>query len=106
MRRALVVVLWALCASACSSVEWSPPNVSADALGGPGADVQVYDFSNPEYFEAIDGGSVKVRATYLDQIGILCDVGWGRSCPMDVGVAKGAACFCKSVWGPIWGHAA
>ena len=105
MRVTPFVALLALCASSCSSVEWSPPSASADALGGPGADVAVFDFSNAEYFEMHPDGTVTVRSAYQETIGTLCDVGWGRSCPMEVGLSKGARCFCKSVWGPIWGHA-
>jgi hypothetical protein len=105
MRVTLAVVLLGLLASACSSVEWSAPTPADAATGGPGPDVGVFDFSNPEYFEAQPGGGVTIRPAYKEKIAIICDVGWGRSCSMGVGVAKGAACFCTTVWGPIAGQA-
>lgn len=99
-------MLLALLASACS-VGWSAPTTSEDAAGGaaPGDQVMVYDLSDGTYFETHPGGAVTVRSEYRKTIGITCDVGWGRSCSMGVGVPKGSACYCKSVWGPIWGHA-
>jgi hypothetical protein len=104
MRLGLLAAFLALLASSCS-VDWSAPSTSDEATGHPGAGVNVYEFSNGEYFEAHPGGAVTIRPAHQDTIGITCDIGWGRSCAMGVGVPKGAACYCQSVWGPIWGHA-
>jgi len=104
MRLGPLAALLLLLASSCS-VGWSAPTASDEATGRPGADVSAYDFSNGEYFEAHPGGAVTVRPAHQNAIGITCDTGWGRSCTMGVGVAKGSACYCQSVWGPIWGHA-
>jgi hypothetical protein len=110
--RACCAALVAVLASACSSgdhgfpwVELGPPGPGADAAGGPGTDVTAYDFSNQQYFEVQPGGEVSVRAAYEKTIAITCDVGWGRTCALGVGIPMGSVCFCKSVWGPIWGHA-
>jgi hypothetical protein len=88
------------------SFEYAPPDPSANAAGQPGPDVTVYDLSNEQYFEAHPDGTVTVRAPYDKTIAITCDVGWGRSCLLGVGIPTGAACFCKSVWGAIPGHGA
>ena len=116
MRRGCSVsgfALLALLATACSSgeivlpsVEYAAPPPSANAAGEPGPDVTVYDFSNEQYFESRPDGGPSVRAAYEKTIAITCDIGWGRSCALGVGIPTGSACFCKSVWGPIWGHAA
>jgi hypothetical protein len=99
-----------------------------DPTGSPGADVPVYAFSNPEYFDVHPGGVVTIRPVYEDTIAFTCDIGWGRSCLLGakgqlstcslnplaadatycsplVGVPKGSPCACKSVWGMIPGHA-
>jgi hypothetical protein len=88
------------------SVELAPAQPGANAAGAPGTGVTVYDLSNEQYFETHPDGSVTVRPAYEKTITITCNVGWGRSCTLGVGVPAGSACFCKSVWGAIWGHAA
>lgn len=101
-----LAALFSLFASACASVETGPPPaLGDDATGFPGAGVAVYELSNREYFERQPGGTVTVRPAQQGTIAISCDTGWGRSCALGVGVAKGAPCYCKSVWGAIPGHA-
>jgi hypothetical protein len=101
-----VLILLALLASACGVLVTSPPdNIRGEITGSPGPDVTVYEFSNAEYFEEHPGGIFTIRPAYQNTIGIVCDTGWGRSCSLGVGVPKGSACTCKTVWGPISGHA-
>ena len=111
MRRlALLTLLASSCSSGVAtfripSVEFAGPRPGADAPGEPGPNVTTYDLSNDQYFEAHPDGAVTVRSAYEKTIAITCDVGWGRSCALGVGIPAGSACFCKSVWGAIWGHA-
>src|SRR5262249_52039413 len=107
---AWIVFLTASCSSEevplrLPSVDFSAPAPSVNASGEPGPGVTVYDFSNGEYFEVHPGGAVTVRPGYEKAIATRCDVGQGRACDLGVGIPTGSACFCKSVWGPIWGHA-
>jgi hypothetical protein len=105
MRVTLAVALLGLLASACSSIEWSAPTPSDAATGSPAPDVGVFELSNAEYFDTNPAGTVSVRPAYRETISIVCDTGWGRSCVMGVGIAKGAACFCNTAWGPVAGQA-
>ena len=82
-----------------------PINVRTEATGAPGPEVTAYEFANPEYFEESPPGVYTIRPAYQNTIAITCYTGWGRSCAMKVGVPKGAACTCKTVWGLVPGNA-
>ncbi len=87
------------------SMDFGSPGPAGNATGAPGPNVTVYEFSNQEYFQAQLDGTVAVRPEHANAVAIRCDTGWGRSCELGVGVPTGSACYCKSLWGPIWGHA-
>ena len=99
-----LAVLLAVFASACSYTTAPPTNIRDEMTGVPGPDATVYEFTNSEYFEQQPGGVFVVRPAYQNTIGVICDTGWGRSCGLGVGLPKGAACSCKSAWGPVPGH--
>lgn len=101
MKTILTAMFAAALVSGC--VGGSANSTSGDAVGGAGMDVEVYKSGNSVYFEAGSGGSRQHRQQYRNSVAMYCGTPQG-SCPMAVGIPKGAPCYCPSQWGPVWGQ--